>query len=291
MDKVNGVLLVNKPLGMSSAAVLNKIKYVHKLDKIGHSGTLDPLASGVLVVLLGSATRLQFLFMGGNKEYRGRFKLGQVSTSDDLGGEVTATGIEVPLLTDSELQLLQEKFSGKLQQVPPQISAIKIGGERVYKLSRRGETVEISPREIVIDHISLKQIGDELEYVIRCSKGTYIRSIARDIGIELGCGALVSQLERSYTHPYAIDGCQSYDSVIDKSKELSFIGIETILSDRTKFTLDAGEIKKLISGDRSWCEGREAEKILVFSSEDDQFFAYAMFTDQQKWNLCVVRGV
>jgi tRNA pseudouridine55 synthase len=194
---VNGVLLLDKPTGITSNAALQTVKRLFNANKAGHTGSLDPLASGMLPICLGEATKISGFLLSADKEYRALCKLGVTTDSGDADGEVRETR---PLgeLNIARVQEVLESFVGQSQQIPPMHSAIKRGGQPLYKLAHQGVEVEREPRDITIHSLTLIRLeGDELEFDVRCSKGTYIRVLAEDIGEALGCGAHVAGLRRT----------------------------------------------------------------------------------------------
>jgi len=195
---VDGILNVDKPAGPSSAAVVNKIKHLlpHKM-KIGHAGTLDPFATGVLIVLIGKATRLSESLMDQPKSYLTTVKLGATTATDDLKSpEIISAVSTVP--SDEAIDAAIARLTGDVMQRPPAYSAMKIGGRRAYKLARSGKPVELAPRRVRIDRIEvIKREGPFLELEIDCGRGTYIRSIARELGELLGVGGYLTQLRRT----------------------------------------------------------------------------------------------
>lgn len=194
---VDGVLLLDKPTGMTSNAALQIVKRLFNANKAGHTGSLDPLATGMLPICLGEATKISGFLLSADKEYRAVCKLGVTTDSGDADGEVR----ETRPLTDidaARVQEVLESFLGQGQQTPPMHSAIKRDGQPLYKLARQGIEVEREPRDIVIHSLDLLRLeGDELELDVRCTKGTYIRVLAEDIGEALGCGAHVAALRRT----------------------------------------------------------------------------------------------
>ena len=200
--KFCGVLNLDKPMGLTSRDVVNRVVRLVRPAKVGHAGTLDPLATGVLVVCVGHATRLISLAQEGRKRYLARFVLGQSSDTDDITGQVTQggdwTGVKL-----GDLEGLLPQFVGRIQQVPPQFSAIHVQGERAYDLARRGEVVELQPRPVDVFAIRIVSFqAPALELDIECGSGTYIRSLARDLGARLGCGALMTDLRRLGVGPF-----------------------------------------------------------------------------------------
>lgn len=192
-----GLLCVDKPAGCTSRDVVNRLQRLVRPDRIGHAGTLDPLATGVLLVCVGPATRLIELLQQQPKTYDAEFRLGAVSTTDDAEGEISESDVsQQPALADIERAL--QTFVGEVSQVPPQYSAVKISGQRAYKKAREGETFRISARTVQIHSIGDLQFEwPRLKLRIRCGSGTYIRAIARDLGEALGCGGYMTALRRT----------------------------------------------------------------------------------------------
>ena len=194
--KLCGVLNIDKSIGLTSREVVDRVVKLVRPAKVGHAGTLDPLATGVLVVCVGHATRLINLIQEGRKQYLARFVLGQRSDTDDITGTITAGGDWSHVTKDRLASALLE-FTGQILQVPPQFSAVHIQGQRAYDLARRGQAVEIDARPVEVFSIRLTDFRPpEFELEIECGSGTYIRSIGRDLGSMFGCGALMTQLRR-----------------------------------------------------------------------------------------------
>ena len=210
---MNGLLIIDKPQGMTSHDVVARARRLLREKRIGHAGTLDPMATGVLVLCIGHGTRLSEYLLGEDKAYEGVITLGQRTNTDDAEGEVIATR-PVPDITDDMLRALEAQFSGEIEQVPPQFSAIHKGGQRAYALARRGETVEMDARRVTVRSIRLAtRDNDDAAVVHRpssivisvaCSSGTYIRSLARDIGEVLGCGGHLSALRRTQAGTFTL---------------------------------------------------------------------------------------
>ena len=199
-----GVLNVDKPMGLTSRDVVNQVVRIVRPAKVGHAGTLDPLATGVLVVCVGHATRLVTLAQEGRKRYLGRFLLGQTSDTDDNTGNVVEGGDWTGVTLEQITSLLPE-FTGCVDQVPPQFSAIHVQGQRAYDLARRGETVDLASRPIEIFSIRITQFHPpEFDLEMECGSGTYVRSIGRDLGSRLGCGAIMTQLRRLGVGPFDV---------------------------------------------------------------------------------------
>ncbi len=207
------VLLINKPLNWTSFDVVNKLRHKLKIKKIGHAGTLDPLASGLLIVCVGKMTKRIEDFMGQEKEYTGRFILGKSTPSHDLE---TAVSEEMDLsgITSEGVLSATQQFIGKINQLPPIHSAIKVGGVRAYEFARKGKEVALTPREVEVREFEITSIAlPEVYFRIVCSKGTYIRSIARDFGQTLQVGAYLAKLCRTRIGSFQLDEAITVDQV------------------------------------------------------------------------------
>jgi len=257
-----GVLNINKPGGMTSRRVVDRVAKIVRPVKAGHAGTLDPLATGVLVVCVGAATRLMSRVQEQPKRYQARFVLGKRSNTDDIEGDV----VDVPHATHITRELVNEllpKFTGTIAQVPPQFSAVHIDGHRAYKLARRGEHVEIKPRCVDVFRIVLTRFEfPELELDIECGSGTYIRAIGRDLGNELGCGAVMTSLVRARVGPYRLESAAALDQVTSETLDDIILPPTSIIPDLARYTCTADEIEYVRRGrsidlDESLAVGRE----------------------------------
>jgi tRNA pseudouridine55 synthase len=209
---VNGVLGINKSSGMTSHDVVNSVRRLFNIRRVGHTGTLDPLATGVLVLLLGSATRLSQFMVHDKKHYRGIIRLGIETTTYDADGEVVSVN---PVDAGyEEITSAIASFQGELAQVPPMYSAIKIKGQKLYNLARQGKTIERQPRPVTIHHIQVQSWHPpDLVLDVVCSAGTYIRSLAHDIGQVLGCGGYLQALTRTSSHGFILAECHSLEQL------------------------------------------------------------------------------
>ena len=197
-DQPCGFLVLDKAAGLTSHACVARVRRAYKLKRVGHGGTLDPAVTGVLPIALGPATRL-LPYLEGDKTYQGVVQLGVSTVSDDLEGEVLAR-FAVPALEAADLEAALASFRGRIDQVPPQVSAVHVKGQRAYALVRQGEQVELAPRAVTIQRLELlgwDGATARLELLVRCSAGTYIRSLARDLGEALGCGGALARLRRT----------------------------------------------------------------------------------------------
>lgn len=203
---MNGLLVIDKPAGMTSRDVVNRVQqWFPRGTKVGHTGTLDPLATGVLVICVGAATKLADVVQAMGKTYRSQFRLGATSDTDDADGTVTLVRDAVPP-TEEAVRAALARFVGVVEQLPPAYSALKVAGRRAHDLARRGEAVELKPRPVRIDAVRLLDYEwPFVEVEVDCGKGTYIRSIARDLGAKLGCGGLVATLRRTRVGPFTAE--------------------------------------------------------------------------------------
>lgn len=199
---VSGVLLLDKPVGWTSNAALQAVKHLYQAAKAGHTGSLDPLASGLLPICLGEATKLSGFLLNADKSYRFTCRLGVTTTTGDAEGEVVAVRPVGPLSRES-MEAALRRFVGTIRQIPPMYSALKHNGQPLYKLARKGMEVERAPREVTVRELRLLRLDDEeFECELRCSKGTYVRTLATDLGEILGCGAHVTALRRTVVEPF-----------------------------------------------------------------------------------------
>ena len=209
---MNGIILVDKPQGWTSHDVVAKLRGIYQQRRIGHSGTLDPMATGVLAVFLGRGTRAVELCENDEKEYVADLLLGIVTNTQDITGEVLEQhSVEV---SRQQLEAVLEQFLGPQQQIPPMYSAVKIGGKKLYELARKGQSVERKPRSIVIHELELCDFdGKTARIRVVCSKGTYIRTLCHDIGAALGTGGCLSSLRRTRAGGFAIDDCVTMEQI------------------------------------------------------------------------------
>ena len=201
-DKVDGWVILEKPVGRGSTPAVGKVRRLFGAQKAGHGGTLDPLASGVLPIALGEATKTVPFVMDGRKEYRFTLCFGQARSTEDAEGEVTATSDLRP--ADAAIRSALAAFVGEIEQVPPAFSALKVDGKRAYDLARAGEAVDLKPRRIVIERLELlgRADTDHADFVVSCGKGTYIRSLGRDLALALGTVGYLSALRRTAVGPF-----------------------------------------------------------------------------------------
>jgi tRNA pseudouridine55 synthase len=201
-QKIDGWVVLDKPLGMGSTQAVGRVRWLFSAEKAGHGGTLDPLATGVLPIALGEATKTVPFVMDGRKEYRFTLRFGEARSTEDGEGEVTATSEARP--TDEALRAALPSFTGEIEQMPPIFSALKIDGHRAYDLARAGQSVELKPRKVTIGRLELaaRPDADHADFVVTCGKGTYIRSLGRDLARSVGTVGHLSALRRTAAGPF-----------------------------------------------------------------------------------------
>ncbi|MBF0387449.1 MAG: tRNA pseudouridine(55) synthase TruB [Candidatus Omnitrophica bacterium] len=210
---MEGIIVVDKPSGMTSHDVVARVRRKLNMKRVGHAGTLDPLATGVLIILVGNATKLFDKFVGFDKSYLATLQLGLKTRSADIQGETLE---ERPFadITQNNVEAAFTRFVGNIEQIPPMVSAVKHKGERLYKLARKGETVEREPRKIRIDTLKLLEFSAPfVKFVLDCSKGTYVRQVAEDVGEVLGCGACITEIRRTKVGPFDIAGAVKLEAL------------------------------------------------------------------------------
>jgi tRNA pseudouridine55 synthase len=211
--EIEGVLLVDKPTGITSHDVVYRLRRKLQMQRIGHAGTLDPMATGLLIMLIGKATRISQYLMSVDKVYEGEATLGVVTNSQDAEGEVMETR-PVPALTEVQVKEAMKTFLGDQYQTPPMHSAVKVGGVPLYKMARKGEEIEREPRFIRVTSFELLSFASpKITFRLECTKGTYVRTIANDLGQKLGCGAHLSALRRTGSGKFTIAQCLPLDEI------------------------------------------------------------------------------
>ncbi len=239
LGELSGVVVVNKEEGLSSQAVVNRVKKIFGVSKAGHTGTLDPLATGVLPVLIGRGVKASEFMLTADKHYRATLLLGITTDTEDITGAVLTECDNIP--TESEVVKAVNRFIGKSMQTPPMYSALKVGGKKLYELAREGKSIDREPREITVYSLGCGRIN-EREYTldVHCSKGTYIRTLCADIGAALGCGGVMKTLERIEASGFALNEAHTL-SQLENMSEKERIGLiiptERIFSDWQCVTL------------------------------------------------------
>lgn len=243
---MNGFLLINKPKGITSFDVIRKVRKILGVRKIGHAGTLDPMATGLLLLAIGEGTKLLEYLIQKDKTYLAEIKLGAISTTYDAEGEITQSDFQEKIKKEELEKVIQKSFLGKIQQVPPKYSALKINGQKAYDLARRGEEVKLQAREVEIYRNEiLKYDFPDLTLAIDCSTGTYIRSIANDLGEKLGCGGYLTKLERTRVGKFDLADALELEDVSEKeilSLEWGIEGFQIIeITEQAKKALRFGQ--------------------------------------------------
>ena len=248
---MNGILLVDKPEGWTSHDVVGKLRSVLHEKRIGHSGTLDPMATGLLVVFVGRATRAVEFAEADSKEYLAGLRLGVSTDTQDTTGKVLSETDSIP--TETELLHILPEFTGTISQLPPMYSAIKVNGKKLYELARRGETVERKPREITIHALELLY-SDGRDSLLRvaCSKGTYVRTLCHDIGSALGCGGCMSRLRRTKAGTFSVDDAHTVDEIqaLSDAGRISeiLLPVDRLFAGHDSLIVDPSEERKLRCG-------------------------------------------
>ena len=277
---MNGIILVDKPCGWTSHDVVGKLRGILRERRIGHSGTLDPMATGLLVVFAGRATRAVEFAEADSKEYIAGLRLGVSTDTQDTTGNVLNTCEALP--SKDELIAAANGFLGEISQIPPMYSAIKMNGKKLYELARRGEIVERSPRKVTISKLEL--VGeDKCDYIldIHCSKGTYIRTLCSDIGDKLGCGGCMSSLRRVKAGVFSITQAHTMEQ-IQAAADLGgldgiIIPVDTLFTDKPKLTVNEFEEKKLRNGNT--IKTKSADGTYRVYSESGEFLLLAEVKD------------
>jgi tRNA pseudouridine55 synthase len=208
----SGIFLIDKPAGVTSAGVVGRVKRTLKAEKVGHAGTLDPDATGLLMVLVNGATKVASFAADGMKRYSGVMQLGVTTSTDDLAGEVLSVNAAVPEF--STILNQSKNFVGTISQVPPRVSAIKVGGKRAHKLVRQGEQFELKARSVEVYRFDISPLdGGKVSYLVECSPGTYVRSLARDLGEACGCGGAVESIRREASGGFSLEGSISLEDI------------------------------------------------------------------------------
>lgn len=250
-DKVDGWVNLNKPVGLTSTQALGKVRRYLNAQKAGHAGTLDPLASGILPIALGEATKTIPFAQDSNKTYEFTVTWGEQRNTDDSEGEVIVTSDIRP--TPEAIKAALPKYTGFIQQTPPKFSAIKIDGARAYDLARSGEDVELQPREVYIESLELlASRPDEADFVMECGKGTYVRALARDIAIDLNTCGYISALKRTKVGPFTMESAISLDNLEELGNiaalDRALLPLMTVLDDIPALAVKEDEAARLRNG-------------------------------------------
>ncbi|MDI9333464.1 MAG: tRNA pseudouridine(55) synthase TruB [Cytophagales bacterium] len=266
---LHGVLLLDKPLHLSSNDALQKVKWLLRGEKAGHTGTLDPLATGVLPICFGAATKFSHIHLDAVKTYVATLKLGVKTSSGDAEGAVIEVRKVTPAMASQAiLDKACERFTGNILQVPPMTSALKKDGKPLYELARQGIEVERAAREVVIHKLVIERLGDdELRLSVTCSKGTYIRTLGEDIGEALGCGGHLTSLRRVATGDFEIAKAVTLaqlEALSDVAREAYLLPVDVMLAGFERVDLDADNAGRFLSGVRRRTELKDNERVVVY---------------------------
>ena len=251
---MNGIIVINKEKNWTSNDVVQKIKGIFH-EKVGHTGTLDPLATGVIPILIGKGTQLSKYLINHDKEYIATIKLGYKTSTGDLEGNVVEQkDVSEGMLEEDFVNKVLKQFEGKITQIPPIYSAIKVNGKKLYEYARKAQDVEIPPRNIEIyeiELISISQEDMEITYRVHCSKGTYIRTLCEDIAEKLGTVGYMKELQRTRVGNFSIQNSLKMEDMNNNEKvQENFISIEKFLEDKEKIELNSEKMKKFLNGVR-----------------------------------------
>ena len=280
---LSGVFLLNKPLGLSSNSALQKVRRLFNAQKAGHTGALDPLATGLLPICLGEATKFSHYLLDSTKRYQTTVKLGQTTSTGDVEGDVLQER-DVPALNQEKIEAVLEQFRGDIQQVPPMYSALKRDGRPLYELARKGIEMEREARPVTI--YELKLIGfseDSLTLDVTCSKGTYIRVLGEDIGEALGCGGHLTKLRRTQTGHFEIDPSYTIEyleSLSQEQRDALLLPVFSPVAHFPRVQLPKGREKYFGNGQESNIDHEAAAEVLVFDGE--RCLGLAEITDKKR---------
>lgn len=266
---LHGVILLDKPLGLSSNDALQKVKWLLRAEKAGHTGTLDPLATGLLPLCFGAATKFSQVSLDADKRYTATVQLGQTTATGDAEGEVLRTRDVTPEMRVPErLRAACDAFTGEIEQVPPMHSALKHQGRALYEYAREGVEIERAPRRVTIHGIDILRVqGDVLEIDVRCSKGTYIRTLAQDIGEQLGCGAHLIGLRRTGSGGVSLQGTvtlEALQAMTEAERDAHLLAADVLLSDWPEVLLSEADAARFLTGLRRRVTLADAPQVRVY---------------------------
>lgn len=274
---VHGVLLLDKPAGLSSNDALQKARRLYRAEKAGHTGTLDPLATGLLPLCFGAATKFSQLSLDADKAYRATLALGRTTSTGDAEGELLRErGVDVD---DRRIDAACRRFVGEIAQVPPMHSALKVGGRALYALAREGVHVERAPRAVRILAIDVVEWrGERLVLDVRCSKGTYIRTLAEDIGEALGCGAHLAALRRTASGPLRVEDARDLETLAaldEDERDALLLPADALLADAPLVRLDEHDAGRFLAGVRRRIDAGDAQRVRVYGPQRGAFLGSA----------------
>jgi len=270
---VDGVLLLDKLIGLSSNQALQQVKRLYQATKAGHTGSLDPLATGLLPICFGEATKFSHFLLNANKSYRALIKLGSTTTTGDAEGEVLS--IAEVSVTPEALNAALKKFTGVIEQMPPMYSALKHQGKALYEYARTGVHIERAARKVTIYEVTLNRFEqNEVEVIVNCSKGTYIRTLAEDIGYALGCGAHLAGLRRLKTAHFRLESAftiEQLEAMMVEQRDQSLLPVDALIENFPEVQLDKDSVFYLQQGQTVWKSGLNIEGFFRLYTKDGIF--------------------
>lgn len=267
---MEGILILNKPSGFTSHDCVSVVRGLTGVKKVGHTGTLDPMATGILIVCIGKATRIIEYIEKGHKQYRCVMQLGVTTDTQDIWGSIIEH--REPSVTMADIKEAFKRFVGDIEQIPPKYSAIKVNGRKLYDYARSGQNVEIKPRAITVDGITVSSFkGDKVEFIVNCRSGTYVRTICNDVGRVLGCGAAMCALERTENGSFTMGDAISLEELrkMDRSEiEGLLLPLDRPLGGMNRVDVDRETAIGLINGKRLNASSNEKEGLCRIYSSD-----------------------
>lgn len=281
---MNGILCMNKPKGFTSFDVIAKLRGIIRIKRLGHAGTLDPMAEGVLPVFVGKATKACDILPYNEKSYTAGFRLGiETDTQDTTGNIVKSYDKKV---SADDIKSVLPHFTGNIMQTPPMYSAVSVNGQRLYKLARKGITIDVPKREASVSELEITEFDENSQtgiLNIKCGKGTYVRTIIHDIGQELSCGAAMTSLVRTSSNGFTLDNCTDFENVQkmyeENRLEELIIPVDSIFSELPRINLDEKQTFLYKNGVRLSCEGYEQKRYTVYGN--DGLFIGTAVTDTE----------
>ncbi|PWD83392.1 tRNA pseudouridine(55) synthase TruB [Ignatzschineria cameli] len=278
--QLDGILLLDKPKGLTSNQALQRVKRLYNADKAGHSGTLDPMATGMLPICFGEATKFAGILLDNSKQYQFTCKLGEKSNTGDAEGDIIATEAIPPNLTEERLTAIFSQFIGEIMQIPPMVSALHHQGKRLYELAREGIEVERKPRKITISKLTLDHLTPEsFTATVTCSKGTYVRVLAEDIAKELGTLGHLTMLRRITIEPYGLEkliSLEELEALLEgenpyESLDALLLPADSAVTDLPSLIFTQEEARRILHGQRIRIEGKLDHNLYRLYSDDNQF--------------------
>lgn len=297
MKEYSGIIIFNKPVGISSHRCVGIVRRALNMKKVGHTGTLDPDASGVLPILVGTSTRAAEFLTAEDKRYRAKVLLGTRTDTLDMAGTVLEEN--VVNVTEDEIRSAVAKFVGNISQIPPMYSAIQVNGQRLYNLARQGIDIEREARDITVFSIEIQKIDlPHITIDVHCSKGTYIRTLASDIGDELGCGACISELERTSSGDFTIENAitpEDLNALAEKGEaHKALLPLDSFFKGYDAICLDKKRADRVKNGVSIFYRGKEQGKCYRLYDDDGEFIALARFEmseeDEGRECLKLIKG-